>query len=515
MNYQPIEKIHSSTFDKVQPQIILQILKSITLLVLLITFCISLVIMVYQIFIDAYSNEQQYYNQNAIFGYIKSNLITSPIKNVVFRDLNCDLSEEEVQLFPYGNQNFTYWYGQKMCLTRYKSIALGTTCNTTFYNCGPYCISQSEGTSCPISQIQIIYNENPDEGADQNLDQNRDLYLTRQNSASQFGIFNIETYLQSYPCMNPAYRIDGGLNLTHPITACDALQEDTSYSVRIEQTSLTSLVTDQISVNVTANYNKNAIAYLTARTKIPIINLNCQQVRVDQINQIQSYAKDAEQVGLIYFIIKAIFCGLSVILFIIELIILKGRIINDIRIVTVLLKIILLCLMSFIMIEGGLVLYQSNQKVKIENYFHSQSVCFQNQVKQAFLAFPNLFSTELQIYVQLEIIALIFIGVLLAVTGCLYLVQLFHWCLREKQSKKDRRIPTISMDQNAINIQTNMIISQHTDPYQQVSPKNQITSPRQSSPRQIPRSDPNLVESYQPQQIDLPSQVLSKKNKKY
>ena len=61
--------------------------------------------------------------------------------------------------------------------------------------------------------------------------------------------------------------------------------------------------------------------------------------------------------GLTYFIIKAIFCGLSIVVFIIELIILKGRIINDIRIVTVLLKIILLCLMSFIMIEGGLVLY--------------------------------------------------------------------------------------------------------------------------------------------------------------
>lgn len=39
------------------------------------------------------------------------------------------------------------------------------------------------------------------------------------------------------------------------------------------------------------------------------------------------------------------------------MILLKCRIVNDIRIITVIFKVFIICQMSFIMIEGGLILY--------------------------------------------------------------------------------------------------------------------------------------------------------------
>lgn len=70
------------------------------------------------------------------------------------------------------------------------------------------------------------------------------------------------------------------------------------------------------------------------------------------------YAESVDEIGLVYLILKSIFEGLIFILFVIELILLKGRAINDLRILSCLLKILLICLMSFIMIQGGLILYQ-------------------------------------------------------------------------------------------------------------------------------------------------------------
>lgn len=76
----------------------------------------------------------------------------------------------------------------------------------------------------------------------------------------------------------------------------------------------------------------------------------CTKIETTKIEDVLDYAQSVEDIGFVYLIIKSIFEGLIFIVFVIELIMLKGRAINDLRIISVLLKILLTCLMSFIMI---------------------------------------------------------------------------------------------------------------------------------------------------------------------
>lgn len=57
----------------------------------------------------------------------------------------------------------------------------------------------------------------------------------------------------------------------------------------------------------------------------------------------ENCASSIEEIGFIYLVIKEIFTSLIGIILILEIIILKCRIVNDIRIVTVILKIFLIC----------------------------------------------------------------------------------------------------------------------------------------------------------------------------
>jgi hypothetical protein len=58
--------------------------------------------------------------------------------------------------------------------------------------------------------------------------------------------------------------------------------------------------------------------------------------------------------SFVYMIIKAILCILLFVIFITELIVLKGKIHIDLKIVTVLYKIITIILMTFFLIEGNI-----------------------------------------------------------------------------------------------------------------------------------------------------------------
>jgi hypothetical protein len=83
------------------------------------------------------------------------------------------------------------------------------------------------------------------------------------------------------------------------------------------------------------------------------------------------YAEDIEEIGyivyiyinrFIYLILKSLFSGMIVIVLIVEMIILKGKLVNDVRIITVLLKVLLMVLMSLLLIEGGLELYSDSER---------------------------------------------------------------------------------------------------------------------------------------------------------
>ncbi|CAD8123379.1 unnamed protein product [Paramecium sonneborni] len=435
MKKHPIEQIHSSIYDKV--------VKSLTLFFMILSLFISIGLDIVHGVVDFYSNEYQYQAQNATIGYVSDNLIYKPIKQVYFRDLECDSSEEIQQLFPFGEFNITRWYSQLICVTRFVDIRLSTQCSDTEYNCGPYCIQTSEGSQCPISKLLIIQNEIVDEDADQNLESNRDLYIQRENSS--FGIFKLQVVIRGYPCLNPLIYITAGLtNNTEFIDPenCEGSDFDTDNSVKIEQTTLQLFAKqglEALSFNgVPSTVTNSAITYLTSRNKIATKNdERCTQIDKKMIEETENCEQSIQEIGLIYVVIKQIFSGLIGLILIIEIYVLKFRIVNDIRIVTVILKILIICQMSFILIEGGLILYQEKLRSDSELYFKSIANCYTSeQIYTIFAQFPNLFPADVSTYISLITISIIIIAISEFILTMMFIVQMFHWCFKQKKEKK-------------------------------------------------------------------------------
>ncbi|CAD8207707.1 unnamed protein product [Paramecium pentaurelia] len=552
MKKHPIEQIHSSVYDKV--------VKSLTLFFMIISLLISIGLDIVHGVVDFYSNEYQYKAQNATIGYISDNLIYKPIKQVYFRDLDCDTSEEIQQLFPFAEYNITRWFSQLICVTRFKDIRLSTECTETEYNCGPYCIQTSEGSQCPISKLTIIQNEIVDEDADQNLESNRDLYIQRENSS--YGIFKIQVVIRGYPCLNPLIYITAGLtNNSDYIDPenCEGSDFDTDNSVKIEQTTLSEFSKqglEALSFNgVPSSVIGSAITYLTARNKIASkAEDSCTQIDNNMINETENCEQSIQEIGLIYVVIKQIFTGFIGIILIIEIYILKFRIVNDIRIITVILKILLVCQMSFILIEGGLILYQEKLRIDAELYFKSIANCYiSDQIYNVFANFPNLFPADVNTYVSLITISIIIIAISEFILVMMFIVQMFHWCFKQKKEKlyvsepdtQRQQIPSkedihhsetspyqkpLSPYQSKFppiysNIQNNIIQNQ-SNPINQESkyvneyvPPNQFEDPKYIPPNQFGEpSQPKFSESYIPPQINNIQSTLvvaGKKNSKY
>ncbi|CAD8196297.1 unnamed protein product [Paramecium octaurelia] len=548
MKKNPIEQIHSSIFDKV--------VKSLTLFFMILSLLISIGLDIVHGVVDFYSNDSQYESQNATIAYISDNLVYKPIKQVYFRDLDCDSSEEIQQLFPFAEYNITRWYSQLICVTRYVDIRLSTECSATEYNCGPYCIETSEGSQCPISKLTIIQNEVVDEDADQNLESKRDLYIQRENSS--YGIFKIQVVIRGYPCLNPLLYITAGLtNNTDYIDPenCEGSDFDTDNSVKIEQTTLSEFAKqglEALSFNgVPSSVTNSAVTYLTARNKIASQSESrCTQIDNNMINDTENCEQSIQEIGFIYVVIKEIFSGFIGIVLIIEIYLLKFRIVNDIRIITVILKILLICQMSFILIEGGLILYQEKLRSDSELYFKSIASCYSSdQIQNVFANFPNLFPADVNTYISLITISIIVIAISEFILIMMFIVQMFHWCFKQKKekayipesdtqrqpipSKEDIHHSETSPYQNPLspyqskfppvysNVQNNIIQNQ-SNPANYVNeyvPPNQFGDPAYVPPNQFGESaQPKFSESYIPPQINnlqSTTVVAGKKNSKY
>ncbi|CAK61835.1 unnamed protein product (macronuclear) [Paramecium tetraurelia] len=544
MKKNPIEQIHSSIFDKV--------VKSLTLFFMILSLLISIGLDIVHGVVDFYSNDYQYEAQNATIAYISDNLVYKPIK----QDLDCDSSEETQQLFPFAEYNITRWYSQLICVTRYVDIRLSTECSATEYNCGPYCIETSEGSQCPISKLTIIQNEVVDEDADQNLESKRDLYIQRENSS--YGIFKIQVVIRGYPCLNPLIYITAGLtNNSDYIDPenCEGSDFDTDNSVKIEQTTLSEFAKqglEALSFNgVPSSVTNSAVTYLTARNKIASTSDNkCIQIDNNMINDTENCEQSIQEIGFIYVVIKEIFSGFIGIVLIIEIYMLKFRIVNDIRIITVILKILLICQMSFILIEGGLILYQEKLRSDSELYFKSIADCYSSdQIQNVFANFPNLFPADVNTYISLITISIIIIAISEFILIMMFIVQMFHWCFKQKKekayfpesdtqrqpipSKEDIHHSETSPYQNPLSPHQskfppvyssvkNNIIQNQSNPANYVNeyvPPNQFGDPAYVPPNQFGESaQPKFSESYIPPQINnlqSTTVVAGKKNSKY
>ncbi|CAD8155641.1 unnamed protein product [Paramecium pentaurelia] len=301
---------------------------------------------------------------------------------------------------------------------------------------------------------------------------------------------------------------------------------------------------------VPSSVTNSAITYLTARNKISSKSENrCTQIDNNMINETKNCEESIQEIGLIYVVIKQIFTGFIGIILIIEIYMLKFRIVNDIRIITVIQKILLICQMSFILIEGGLILYQEKLRSDAELYFRSIADCYtSDQIYNVFAIFPNLFPADVNTFISLITISIIIIAISEFILIMMFIVQMFHWCFKQKKeklyipesdtqrqaipSKEDIHHSETGPYQNPLsplskfppvysNIQNNIIQNQN-NPINYVNeyvPPNQFVDPTYFPPNQFEEpAQPKFSESYIPPQINNIQSTLvvaGKKNSKY